>query len=358
MTLAALAAGSSTALAVGALGVGSKAPPIKVAKWIKGKPVTKFEKGKVYVVEFWATWCGPCKQSIPHITSLAKKYKGKATFTGVSVWEEEKKSQAKLNTLVAAFVKDFGDKMDYNVAVDDVKGTMAQTWMAAAQQNGIPTAFVIDQTGKIAWIGHPMGDLDRVVGQVIAKKFDVKAEARRAELERQEQMKEMQLIQPVGQLLREQKFSEAVAALDKAFAQSPKLETSYGIQKYVALAQYDAAAANAYAAKLADGLYASDANMLNGLAWTMVDERTGIKGADYALSVRVAQKGVALLKPSDTAMSAFLLDTLAFAQYKNGDVSSALRNQELALKAADATKDFDPATKKEMLDRLALYKKG
>ncbi|HVU64861.1 MAG TPA: TlpA disulfide reductase family protein [Phycisphaerales bacterium] len=63
--------------------VGDPAPSLSIEKWIKGEPVTSFEKGKVYVVEFWATWCGPCKASMPHITDLQKQYKGKVTFIGV-----------------------------------------------------------------------------------------------------------------------------------------------------------------------------------------------------------------------------------------------------------------------------------
>src|SRR5262249_17044980 len=67
--------------------IGSPAPALKIAKWFKGTPVDTFKEGQVYVVEFWATWCGPCKTSIPHITELAKKDAGKATFIGVSVFE-------------------------------------------------------------------------------------------------------------------------------------------------------------------------------------------------------------------------------------------------------------------------------
>src|SRR4051812_3305632 len=49
---------------------GDPAPSIHVAKWLKGQPVIDIKKGQFYVVEFWATWCGPCIQSIPHLTEL------------------------------------------------------------------------------------------------------------------------------------------------------------------------------------------------------------------------------------------------------------------------------------------------
>src|ERR1700688_3375629 len=70
------------------LGIGSPAPKLEVQEFVKGDPVKQFDKNKIYVVEFWATWCGPCRTSIPHLSELQKKNKD-VTFIGVSVWESD-----------------------------------------------------------------------------------------------------------------------------------------------------------------------------------------------------------------------------------------------------------------------------
>jgi len=156
--------------------LGDPAPPLQVAGWVKGKPVNlKAGKGKqVYVVELWATWCGPCKASIPHLTERQKKYADKGVvIIGVS-YEEA--------SVVKPFVEKMGDKMEYTVAVDRDKATY-NAYMKAFGQGGIPHAFVIDKEGRIAWHGYPERNLEQTIEQILAGKYDLKA-ARQAELSR------------------------------------------------------------------------------------------------------------------------------------------------------------------------------
>jgi thiol-disulfide isomerase/thioredoxin len=155
----------SACLPGGSLKKGSDAPDIKVSRWVKGYGPRKFEAGKVYVVEFWATWCPPCRTTIPHLTEMARAYEGKVTFIGVSVWEQG--SGQALEDNVDAFVRSMGDKMDYLVARDTATGFMAKKWMKAARQNGIPAAFLVDGNGKIAWIGHPMDSMEKEIDRVL-----------------------------------------------------------------------------------------------------------------------------------------------------------------------------------------------
>ena len=150
-----------------ALKVGSAAPALQVSRWVKGDGPSGFEKGKVYVVEFWATWCKPCLEAIPHLTQMAREYGDKVTFVGVNVWEEAAGKTADLEGKVDAFVRDMGDKMDYYVARDTASGDMGKTWLLAAGQNGIPCAFIVDGNGKVAWIGHPI-TMNKAIDKVLA----------------------------------------------------------------------------------------------------------------------------------------------------------------------------------------------
>jgi thiol-disulfide isomerase/thioredoxin len=150
--------------------LGDPAAPLQVKEWIKGKPVDVKDGKNVYVVEFWATWCGPCRVSIPHLTELQKKFKNNGVvIVGLSDEATEK---------VKTFVGQHADKMDYTVAVDDKEGT-SKGYMSAYGQDSIPHAFVVGKDGRVLWHGHPNGGLDDVLAQVVAGKYDLEAAAKK-----------------------------------------------------------------------------------------------------------------------------------------------------------------------------------
>lgn len=159
--------------------IGKPPPPITVAKWVKGEPLSGFEKGKVYIVDFWATWCGPCKAAIPHLTKLAQEHKGKVEVIGISISEKQKDaSDSAYIALVEQFVQKQGERMDYRVAVDTPDKAMHSAWFKPAGTGGIPTAWIIDQNGLVAWIGiGSPKDVERITTQVLAGTFDIKKEA-------------------------------------------------------------------------------------------------------------------------------------------------------------------------------------
>jgi thiol-disulfide isomerase/thioredoxin len=149
------------------LNIGDPAPPLRLRAWLKGTPVDGLEKGRLYVVEFWATWCAPCRSAMPHLSALARKYRDKLSVLSIDVMELKTTPFEK----VKAFVDSMGDRMDYAVAAE--QGYMMQSgWLDAAEARGIPSCFIVNAEGKIAWIGHPML-LEEVLPKIINNTWDI-----------------------------------------------------------------------------------------------------------------------------------------------------------------------------------------
>lgn len=143
-----------------ALVAGAAAPAFTPEKWLQGDPVTSFEAGKTYIVECWATWCGPCLAMIPHMNELHHKFKDRGLVViGVNVGNDTKEK-------AAGFVRKKGDQMAYRVAYDGKTAQVSKNWLQAAKAEGIPHSFVVrDQ--RILWHGHPMELSDANVEAVL-----------------------------------------------------------------------------------------------------------------------------------------------------------------------------------------------
>jgi len=328
------------------LSVGDDAPAIEVSRWAKGEKVDRLEKDRTYVVEFWATWCGPCKVSIPHLTELQKKNKD-IRFIGVSVWEQDQKA-------VAPFVESMGDKMDYSVALDVVEdgqngnsGKMAKSWMTASGSNGIPTAFIV-KNGKIAWIGHPMA-MDQPLEKVKSPNFDIATAISDFREQKAKEMKLRAFAQKLMGLGRTAKAKDRIALIDKAIEETPELEGVLGLQKYTLMFQSKDKDASAYGTKLVDGALKEESESLNQIAWLNLDPESNIaeEDRDLKLALKAASRADELTKGENGP----ILDTLALAYFKTGKLTKALAAQEKAIKLMG---DGDPGMK----DRLNQYRKA
>lgn len=148
---------------------GDNAPSLQLRSWLKGDSIHAFEKNKIYIVEFWATWCTPCRAAMPRLSVLANKYRNKVTVIGIDVYEKSTLPLQKIQR----FVDSMGNNMDYAVAAED-SNFMAANWLQASGENGIPSTFIINGGGKIEWIGHP-AHIEEVLPKILAGEWDAAA---------------------------------------------------------------------------------------------------------------------------------------------------------------------------------------
>lgn len=269
------------------LTIGSKAPGLKIAQWVRGDSISGFEKGHTYVVEFWASWCGPCIAAFPHLAELQKQHKDDLTVIGVNIWEQAT-GQDRVK-LVNEFVAEH-DEMAYTVALEE--GTsMAENWMQAAGRNGIPSAFIVNGDGQVAWMGHPMA-MDEPLQQIIAGDYDIEA-ARKAIRTEQLTVTAMNELREAGATGKWDRAGDlATALMHESFAENPQ--------------------------------------GLNALSWFIVSSEQTIPAETLKIALKAGKTANEQTDWKDWSA----LDTYALAVFKSGDIAEAIKLQNKAIELA------------------------
>jgi cytochrome c biogenesis protein CcmG, thiol:disulfide interchange protein DsbE len=129
-----------------------KAPALFVENWIGEAPKTE---GKFVLIDFWATWCPPCRKAIPELNELAANFPDQLVVIGIT--NESLESVRKMNEPM----------MKYYSAIDTQGRTSSDIGI-----EGIPHVLLIDPSGTVCWQGYPSGDEDGLNAATVQRLID------------------------------------------------------------------------------------------------------------------------------------------------------------------------------------------
>jgi thiol-disulfide isomerase/thioredoxin len=318
------------------LTIGDKAPDIDIAHWIKGvemdrrgsfTPITKFGDGHVYVLEFWATWCGPCVGGMPHLSELQEEYAER----GVTIIGVSDESLPKVTSFLFQTDKRDGklqnDRTHYTLATDPDM-SVKNDYFRAAGQTGIPCAFIIGKDGHVEWIGHPIR-MDDALEKVVTDSWDRAAFKETFVKEQAEKKIMREANMRMRAAAQRGDWDACIAVLDELLERTPD-NGSLQWQKFRMLVSQAGRPDDAY--EMGDTLLKTNwdsSQMLNQIAWTIVDTK-GVLRRDLDFALKAAVRANELSESKDPA----ILDTLARVHFDKGDLAAALKWQALAAEHA------------------------
>ena len=340
------------------LKIGSPAPSIEIAHWLsdgngKFKHIQQFESGKVYIVEFWATWCGPCIQSMPMLAEIQKKY-AEQGLQIISISDEDLDTvNAFLEGNVRGKETSYAELTSAYCLTTDPDQSVFNDYMEASGQDGIPTAFLVGKTGEIEFIGHPL-EMEEPLKQILADKWDreafLKQQEEKAKLDQtlQQGMRKLRSKLQSGDMDGAIEVADALIKENKDNAAGVQFK---GIRVQLLMQKGGAAAAEAFVEFATENQ--DDPQLLNEMAWTVVEmKQANAEQADAEiLNAAIKTAKMALKNNSNDAM---ILDTLGHLLYYNGDLDEAIKVQRLAVEnAGEAKADIEPLLKKMLAEKEA-----
>ena len=263
-------------------------PALRIAKWLQGAPVdVTAQDDRLYVIEFWATWCPPCRRSIPELNALHDKYSSQnVVIIGITQEEEE---------TVQNFLKE--QEMKYTVALDQ-DSYCWKNYAESSGVNGIPHAFLV-RNGKLWWEGSPFDNLEKVIRDMVAGSYSAE--------EAQKNREEARISEEIAQLL------------------------ELWMQEYLVYANFgrDRASADALGVRILEKGTAFP-EMMGILAWHIA-ENDSLRYRNLEFADILSEKACSLTEYKDPD----ILDSRAKVLFAQGKRKAAIELQKKAIDLAD-----------------------
>jgi thiol-disulfide isomerase/thioredoxin len=344
------------------LNIGDTAPPLRLRGWLKGAPIQRFEKGQVYVVEFWATWCKPCIAAMPHLSALASEYMDKVTFLGVAIYEKEVTSMEKIK----GFVDSLGHRMEYRVAAED-SNFMATGWLDAFGEQGIPKTFIVNTEGRVAWIGHPK-DLTNVLSKIVSNTWEIKEALDKRNLDRYLEQMDREAFYELIPYMGDERYKpgdlgkpdSALLLISEIIKKEPKLKYATAIASctFSSLLRTDPHKAYEYGNMvIVTPTYEEPAysSIIGSIEWH--SDKLNLPAEIYRLGAEACQLEIDQIPYPEIVNMSKRYSKMAEWYWRACDKSKAIEAQRKAIEALKTEKDFSNTTMMELESRLQQYKR-
>ncbi|MBL8761092.1 MAG: hypothetical protein JNL50_07295 [Phycisphaerae bacterium] len=327
---------------------GSKAPALPELIPIRGEAPASLATDTPTLVEFWVSWCPNCRDRAFAVGELERLHPGKVRE--IVIVSPDRFGSSEEGARELAKVATAADTM--GAIAWDSKAEARSRWLSPARRSTVPSAFLVDPSGVIVWIGHPADAAD-ALARVLAGEWDVDDAARdyarrfRDQAWRDDASLRFDAAGKAGN------WDELLRALDDLDLYQPAVAGSVAANAIPRMLLDQRARALELAIITEKAVWDENHNVLNDMAWSLLNAGDPTED-EIAAARRMAERASERTAREDGMIE----DTLALALYRDGERELAIKTQEHAIELLSLSPGPRNETLRQFQDRLKMYQES